>query len=289
MINSLQEFMLFGDNLNADIYKNKFAYRNLQLCKSHENNISKKSNIINNNANPNPNPNEIINSETNEKLFVKKVQDNRGSQNIYNVIQYDSLFWCLYIFKYGLIDYEMNISNQKFTVEKDEKFKYINLVRKNIELLKLHKIKNISNLENDLGNEKKISIKTFIALCIIENINIYIIDGNKLYCNVLDETLPVNIISKNIYKNNNNSKNNNNNNKNNNAINYSIDFDCSESKLEKIKNNHLIVKNIDDKLKSISLYKLDDLINMCDKLKIDITQLKKVNKTILHSLIAEKF
>jgi hypothetical protein len=183
----------------------------------------------------------------------------------------------------------MNISNQKFTVEKDEKFKYINLVRKNIELLKLHKIKNISNLENDLGNEKKISIKTFIALCIIENINIYIIDGNKLYCNVLDETLPVNIISKNIYKNNNNSKNNNNNNKNNNAINYSIDFDCSESKLEKIKNNHLIVKNIDDKLKSISLYKLDDLINMCDKLKIDITQLKKVNKTILHSLIAEKF
>ena len=281
MINSLQEFMLFGDNLNADTYKNKFAYRNLQLCKSPENNISKKSNIINN-----TNTNKIINSETNEKLIAKKVQDNRCSQNIYNVMQCDSLFWCLYIFKHGLIDYEMNISNQKFAVEKDEKFKYINLVRKNIELLKLHKIKNISNLENDLGNEKKISIKTFIALCIIENINIYIINGNKLYCNVLDETLPVNIISKNIYKN---SKNNNNNNNNNGVINYSIDFDCSESKLEQIKNNHLIVKNIDDKLKSISLYKLDDLINMCDKLKIDVTQIKKVNKTILHSLIAEKF
>ena len=58
---------------------------------------------------------------------------------IYKPYKKDSLFWCFYILKYGYSKYEMEVGNQHFTIEKQEKFKYIDELRKplNKDLLKI--------------------------------------------------------------------------------------------------------------------------------------------------------
>ena len=48
-------------------------------------------------------------------------------------------------------------------------------------LLKINKIKPLSELEDDLANKSRISIKTFFALCVIEKMNILLVDKRKIY------------------------------------------------------------------------------------------------------------
>ena len=61
-----------------------------------------------------------------EKIVkTKSTPDN----NIYKPLKKDSLFWCFYILKYGYSKYEMEVGSQYFTIEKTEKFKYIELLR----------------------------------------------------------------------------------------------------------------------------------------------------------------
>jgi hypothetical protein len=50
-------------------------------------------------------------------------------------------------------------------------------LRKNKDILRIHKIKPLTELEDDLANKDKISIKTFVALCIFENINILLVNN----------------------------------------------------------------------------------------------------------------
>ena len=52
----------------------------------------------------------------------------RSINENYKPKQIDSLFWCFYILKYGYSNYEMEIYNKYFVVEKAEKFKYIELL-----------------------------------------------------------------------------------------------------------------------------------------------------------------
>jgi len=242
ILNSLNNFILIGNNLNVDFYNNKF--KNQHVNSEHVNC-------------------KVINDE-----HLKKNKKN----DIYVVRQKDDLFWTFYIIKYGLFNYEMNVFRQSFSIEKQEKFKYINLIRENKELLKLHKIKNLQSLENELANENKISIKTFICICIIENINIYLINDRKLYINILDETLPINIIFK-----------------NKNKPYYCIDFQVSEEKINNYKENYLIISSFNNNLKSINSYKVNELLDICKKLNLNTSLNEKLNKKDLYELITKNY
>jgi hypothetical protein len=247
ILNLLNNFTLIGNNLDVDFYNNKFKN---QLIK-HENK-------------------EHENKE--QKILVKNI--NQKQNDIYVVRQKDSLFWAFYIIKYGLFNYEMNVFRQSgsFKTEKQEKFKCIDLMRQNKELLKLHKIKNLSSLENELANENIISIKTFICMCIIENINVYLIYDRKVYINILDETLPINIIFK-----------------NKNKPNYCIDFEVTEEKINNYKDNYLIMSSFDNNLKSINSYKVNELLDICRKLNLNISSDEKLNKKELYELISKNY
>ena len=235
ILNSLKNFMLNGDNMNVDFYNDKFKNQPImEYCYQNE-----KRNKIN---------------------------------DIYVVRQKDGLFWTFYIMKHGLFTYEMNILSQSFSTEKQEKFKYIELIRQNKELLKLHKIKNLASLENELANEKTISIKTFIAMCIIENINVYLVNNRKLYINILDETLPINIIFK-----------------NKNKPYYCIDFQTTEEKINNYKENYLIMETFEDNLKSINSYKVNELLIICKKLNLTISSDEKITKKYLYELISKNY
>jgi hypothetical protein len=235
ILNSLKNFMLNGDNMNVDFYNNKFKNQPvMEYCYQNER--------------------------------INKIND------IYVIRQKDSLFWAFYIMKYGLFTYEMNVLSQSFSTEKQEKFKYIELIRQNKELLKLHKIKNLTSLENELANEKTISIKTFIAMCIIENMNVYLVNDRKIYINILDESLPINIIFK-----------------NKNKPNYCIDFQITEEKINNYKENYLIMETFEDNLKSMNSYKVNELLIICRKLNLTISSDEKITKKYLYELISKNY
>jgi len=212
----------------------------------------------NNNIKPKPKMN------TNKaKQFNKQ---NNKQNNIYKPRQQDSLFWCFYIIKHGFINYEMEIGGKHFFVEKNEKINYVEKLRKNKELLKLHKIKPFTEVEDDLTNQTTISIKTFFALCALENINVILVNKHKYYELSCSDDGPINIVHKNMtehwieLQNDDNDDNNDDN-----------------DNVKKYRDTYLKLETFDSTLKSIGAYKVEDLNEICSKLGLD-AELKKINK-----------
>ena len=170
VVDELQDYMFTGDNLKR-FNKHNFGLIGLDSKKLKPNQPRKENTEV----------------KTNKK----------DTDNIYKPYQTDSLFWCFYILKYGLSKYEMEVGNQHFPIEKAEKFKYIETLRKNKDILKINKIKPLSELENDLANNQRISIKTFFALCIMEKINILLVDKRKIYESITADGSKMNVVHRN--------------------------------------------------------------------------------------------
>ena len=192
--------------------------------------------------------------------FKKKVVLSKD-ENIYRPKQKDSLFWCFYILKHGISDYEMNIGNQHFVVEKREKINYVQLLRNQPQkdMLKLHKIKPMSEVEFDLTNNEKISVKTFFALCVMENINVLLIDKRKKYELQMNDG-PIYVIHRNTE-----------------ALEHHIEFNVSQEKLKDYRENYYSMETFESKLKCMSSYKVAELMELCRKLNIE-TEIKTNDK-----------
>jgi hypothetical protein len=186
-------------------------------------------------------------------------RQNTLKQDKYFPKQKDSLFWCFYILKNGYSKYEMEINNQYFTVEKQEKFKYITMLRNKKDILKIHKIKPFTELEDDLANKEKISVKTFFALCILENINVLFVDKRKimeLFTFDVDADHPIHIVHRG-------------------SSDHYIELDVTEEMIQKYRDTYYKMESCDAKLKSMGSYKLDELVELCKKLDISIINEKK--------------
>jgi hypothetical protein len=168
----------------------------------------------------------------------------------------------------------MEINNNYFVVEKTEKFKYIEMLRKNKEILKIHKIKPFTLLEDDLANKDKISIKTFFALCVMEKLNVLLVDKRKyieLLCADIDNLNPIHVIHRNIQ-----------------TLNHYIEVNATTEIINKYKQTYYKMECLDSKLKSVGSYKLDELIELCNKLDININNnnnQKKQTKTDIYNLL----
>ena len=107
VVEDLQDYMLTSKNITR-FNKDRFGFDR----------IAKKHDI----------KNDIKNDITS---FVSTLETNKPITKVltsYKPSQTDSLFWCFYILKYGYSKYEMEVGNQHFTIEKSEKFKYIDLL-----------------------------------------------------------------------------------------------------------------------------------------------------------------
>jgi hypothetical protein len=215
------------------------------------------------------------NSTSNLKLTKQKTTS-LSKDTIYKPLKKDSLFWCFYILKYGFSKYEMEVGNQHFSIEKQEKFKYIDHVRNptNKDLLKIHKIKPLSLLEDDLANQEKISIKTFFALCIIENMNVILIDKRKVYEVLTTDEPKIHVIHRN-------------------SITYEhyIELDVPADKINMYKETYYNMSNFDTSLKAMTSYKVEELLELCKKLEIntDIKEKKKMTKKDIYELLVQQF
>ena len=196
----------------------------------------------------------LKNLEKNSSKKVDKLLSNMNP-NTYNPSQKDSLFWCLFILKHGISKYEMELGNQHFVVEKQEKFKYIESIRKNKEAIKMHKIKPLSGLEDDLANKDRISIKTFLALCVIENINILLVDKRKIYEIIMNDDPKINVVHRNST-----------------TYEHYIELDVTKENVEKYRDTYYKMSSFDDSLKSMTSYKVEELLELCNKLNIDLLQ-----------------
>lgn len=197
----------------------------------------------------------------------------------YKPKQKDTLFWCFFILKYGFSKYEMEVGNQHFQIEKQEKFSYIDQFRKpiNKELLKMHKIKPFTLLEDDLANQERISIKTFFALCIVENINIILIDKRKIYEVLSTDDPKIHIVHR-----------------NNVTYEHHIELDVLPETIGLYKETYYKMPTFDVSLKSIASYKVEELLDLCQKLDINIlndttTDKKKQSKKDIYELLVQNF
>jgi len=265
IINSIQDYMFTSKNL---IRFTKHMIQNpgrhnliIKSCFNNTNNTNKQ---ITNNTNK-----QIINNTNNTN---KQITNNKLLNEKYIPKQKDSLFWCFYILKYGFSNYEMEINNQYFVVEKTQKFKYIELLRKNKDIIKIHKIKPFTELEDDLANKDKISIKTFFALCILENINILLIDKRKLYelvCIDIDEQNPVHIIHRNSQ-----------------TFEHHIELNVMTEKINHYKDTYYKMNGFGESLKSMGSYKMEELLDLSNKLNITVKETnKKLTKKDIYELL----
>lgn len=118
------------------------------------------------------------------KCSINKLNSNNSSCNTSSSISSssfykpeidDTLFSCFYYIKSG-----ESLTNNSFKLEKTFKIDFIDIIRNNKDLIKSNKFK-IHDIENNLVNEKNISKKTLLLLCIYYEINIIIIENNVYY------------------------------------------------------------------------------------------------------------
>ena len=260
----LQDYMFSEDVLKKSI---KYNNNNNQINNKEKNNDIKNNDIKNNDiknndiknndVKNNDVKNNDIKNKTNNKYFIPK--------------QHDTLFWCFYIIKFGEVKYEMEDKN--LLNEKKIKIEYVEKIRKNKVILKKYKFDTLTNIENNLVNDKYINLSTFFSLCCIENINIILINEKKqfYYELLLEDSNKFNIICDlvDIKK-------------------YGCLLDKPEIEID-FKDKLYKIENIDKPIKGMSSYKVEELINICKLLKINIidsnTNKNKNKKELYESII----
>ena len=238
----------------------------------------------------------VDSSEYNTKSIVKnnieqKIEINIESKNLeenlkiekknYGVFtpsEEDTLFWCYYIIKNGDVNYE-TLHHKNSLCAKQMKIDAITIIRDNKAIIKTHKFDTITNIESNLANDQFINIKTIMTLCAIENINLIYVSKKTYFELNLDENEPIYIIyelpvhkSKYIKK-------------------YGFEK-ATDTILQNIRANLYKVVTLEKPLMCLSSYKLSDLIEISNKLAIDIVHKetgKKKTKNDLYESIIQYF
>lgn len=211
-----------------------------------------------------------------QPVVLKKVEYFTPSQS-------NSLFWCFYIIYNGFASYEFE--SNYFTAEQQFKIQTIEKVKKgeNKTILKEHKISKTC-FESGLVSATNINAKTLYALCLCYNLNIFYVYKNTYYEMIANIEKPIHIISYNAETNNF-------------SIRLPVDMHATETLtehieyMEKIKETYWKLDNLEKPLRPITVYSVNDLINICSKLDVAVvceTSNKKKTKVELYSAILQK-
>ena len=217
--------------------------------------------------------NNINNNQKNEKSLGNNnlVETNTKDSSFFIPQEKDGLFWCFYVIKNGFAAYEYPGATS-FVNEKAEKFKLIESLRTKKQVLKTKKIKNIKeDVEDDLANKSKIGMKTFIALCAADNINILFIHKRKCFELMCEDDNPFHVIhwQENPEK-------------------YCYEMNASKEVLDNYRNTLFKWESLEKPLKAMTSYKVDELMDLCKKLGLEEkmnTAGKKTQKDLYELLI----
>ena len=248
---NLKDYMLY--TINNSSYHKDSIFSNNSNNSNNSIDISKKS--------------EIKSKQPNQFVDYNKMKSKYNEKNINNIqknLLSDKLFWCYYKLINNYVDKDIENINS-FSVEKEEKIKLVEKIRNSKELFKKYKIrKNI--VEGEILNDKSISLYTFQALCMLNNLNVIVIKDNNTYTyfnykNLEDTT--INLKNYNAIKltyNNSSSI----------SKNFDINMEVSDKDIQEVLNKFYFVQDLDKPIKSISSYKANELSEIATKLNINI-------------------
>ena len=232
----------------------------LNSCKKYEfNNENLKSKLYREN---------IIQVKKEKKKVIEKIK--KEKKDIFIPDEEDSLFWCYIIYKYGYSEYELK-REKKYESITSMKIDLVYTVRENKDLLKKLKLRK-SKVEENLTNDKRINLDTFLFLIAVNEMNLIYINGQTYYEELYSDEEKICIIK---YEKEQDK--------------YGL-YDVSKEKLEELKKTRLHILNISKPIKSLSSYKVLELKEICKTLNIDImkTETKCKTKKELYQLIQEK-
>jgi len=217
------------------------------------------------------------------KSNVKKkdysvIKYNNTNNRFFYPEQKDQLFWCYYIMKHGYASYEY-FDTTTFVNEKKNKIQCIEKLREGKQLLKIKKIKNIKeDVEDELGNRERIGMKTFLALCCVDQLNV-MFKHNRTYFEIIDND-DSNVHVVHCYDK---------------PLRYCYENDVTKDIVEKYRNDYFKLENVDKPLKAISSYKVCELEEIYTKLggygekeKDATTSTSKQSKKELYEFITMK-
>ena len=256
-IDYLKKYMLYSTN-DIILYKKDENNRNNRNNDKKDDN---KTNTFNKRMFVNYNK---LDSKYNEKN-IDKIQKN---------LFVDKLFWCFYKMLNKLSDDDMDYLNV-FKTEKDFKIKIVEMVRKYSNKANNYKIKK-NFLEDELLNNKKISLYTFKVLCILYKLNVFLMKDNNTYTIFDDKENDNKDRFKDYYVirlNYNNSSILTNN--------FDVLFENNFKKedIDNIVNSYYYLDDLEKPLRAISNYKSLDLINIASKLNINTNNELNKRKT----------
>ena len=222
-----------------------------------ESNISFEPYILNDNNMSEYLKYKLINKISNSNLVLThKIEKKQPiKQSLFFPKEMDSLFWCYYIISGGESNYEMlNVKNS--LIAKQLKINYVNKIRMNKQIIKTYKFDTITNIESNLANDNNININCVMSLCAIDKINIIFVSRKTYYELLMNDTDPIYIIRE-IDNQSKYSK----------KYGYEI---ANPSLLEEIRTTLYKIERLGKPLKALSCYKAQDLIDICNKLAIEI-------------------
>lgn len=272
VLTNLQDYMFTDSLIEKMIDLSLYSHNSEHTQKNHNNH--------NNNHHHN-------NNHTHQQQPSKKNIAHIKVNNLYFLLpkQKDSLFWCFYIMKYGDVQYEL-LDEINVVIEKKLKYECIEKVRQNKQLLRTYKYATLSHIENQLANEKNIDLPTFLSLCVLENMNVFYIHNKtrfELQMNDSDDFFMLNKLD------------------GNNGKTKQHGYGCISCKstepkitqeLEYYKTTLFQIHNIEKPLKALSSYKVSELVEMCNKLGLNVINLengKHKSKGQMYELLVQYF
>jgi hypothetical protein len=191
--------------------------------------------------------------------------------------QQDTLFWCFYILKNGDASYE-TLNNKNSLIAKQQKINLVSVIRKNKDIVKTYKFDTITNIEGNLANDDNLNLKTFLSLCAIENINVVYVSNKTYYESLMNDSDVIYIVRELQTPGKYHKK-------------YGFELSSGET-LSTIRTSLYKLEVVDKPIRAASAYKLQDLIDICGKLEIPVTNKetgKNKSKNDLYESIVQYF
>lgn len=244
VINDLQDYMLYGKLLVQSLKMRSKTNTKHKIMTTNEDSIEQEK----------------------EKAKLMKKEKER----FFYPSQKDQLYWCFFIMKNGFTAYEYpDVSS--FVNEKNDKIKCVNMLRENKQQLKGKKIKNIKeHVENELVNCMSITMKTFIALCVVANINVLYIQKRKCFELIFDEDSPIHVVHDMLNGS------------------YCYEPEASKEQIQHYRNTMFKWESIEKPLKAVGSYTSDELVELSKQLGLEVMkngENKKKTKNELYEQI----
>ena len=259
---------MMTSNTRTDSNNNSF---NIDALSTYMLNLKNLNKIVKNGASYN-NIRKVSGKHSRARTETNKEETSSSSQgDTFFPDVHDSLFWSFYIMKNGQEAYE-TLGKINIVIERKIKIEYIERFRESKQVLKTYKTAPLTHLENVLLNEKQIDIKTLIALSVIEGISfVYIYKNTYFEMNIAaDESSEIHTIMRMDMPT---------------KYGYKITQD-----VKPIRDTFYKIDNMNKPLKSMSAYKLDELVVFCNKLGMTMEKDgKKTSKKGLYEMLVQYF